>query len=93
MWLLKKALPSREEPDISLSIVNSEASLHLLYTSRVTRILLALFMLGAGLRVKVTLCHSYVALLMRSVVLYLHDVCAVHIRWKSVHGRSKLLVV
>ena len=25
LWLLKKALPSREEPDISLSIVNSKA--------------------------------------------------------------------
>ena len=23
LWLLKKALPSREEPDISLSILNS----------------------------------------------------------------------
>ena len=28
----KKALPSREEPDISLSIVDSKARLHLLYT-------------------------------------------------------------
>ena len=28
---LKKALPSREEPDISSSIVNSEARFHLLY--------------------------------------------------------------
>ena len=34
-WLLKKALPSREEPDISLSIVNSEAC------SRVLCIILA----------------------------------------------------
>ena len=25
LWLLKKALPSREEPDISLSIVNGKA--------------------------------------------------------------------
>ena len=25
LWLLKKALPSREEPDISLSILNSKA--------------------------------------------------------------------
>ena len=25
LWLLKKALPSREEPDISLSIMNSKA--------------------------------------------------------------------
>ena len=25
LWLLEKALPSREEPDISLSIVNSKA--------------------------------------------------------------------
>ena len=25
LWLLKKALPSREEPDISVSIVNSKA--------------------------------------------------------------------
>ena len=32
LWLLKKALPSREEPDISLSIVNSKARLHRLYT-------------------------------------------------------------
>ena len=32
LWFLKKASPSREEPDISLSIVNSEARLHLLYT-------------------------------------------------------------
>ena len=31
LWLLKKALPSREEPDISLSTVNSKARLHLLY--------------------------------------------------------------
>ena len=28
MWLLKKALPSREKPDISLSIMNSKARLH-----------------------------------------------------------------
>ena len=33
LWLLKKALPSREEPDISLSIVNSKAHIHQLYTS------------------------------------------------------------
>ena len=32
LWFLKKALPSREEPDISLSMVNSKARLHLLYT-------------------------------------------------------------
>ena len=32
LWLLKKDLPSREEPDISLSILNSKACLHLLYT-------------------------------------------------------------
>ena len=25
LWLLKKALPSRDEPDISLSILNSKA--------------------------------------------------------------------
>ena len=30
---------------------------------------------------------------MRSVIQHLHDVCAVHIRRSSVHGRSKLLVV
>ena len=29
LWLLKKALPSREEPDISLSFVNSQARFHL----------------------------------------------------------------
>ena len=28
LWLVKKALPSREEPDISLSIMNSKARLH-----------------------------------------------------------------
>ena len=33
---LEKALPSREELDISLSIVNSEAPLHLLYTCHYT---------------------------------------------------------
>ena len=33
LWFLKKALTSREEPDISLSIVNrKKARLHLLYT-------------------------------------------------------------
>ena len=32
LWFLKKALPSREEPDISLSMMNSKARLHLLYT-------------------------------------------------------------
>ena len=37
---LKKALTSREEPDISLSIVNSKARLTCLY-SCVTRIILA----------------------------------------------------
>ena len=29
MWLLSKALPSREEPDISLSIVNGKAYFHI----------------------------------------------------------------
>ena len=29
LWLLKKALPSREESDISLSFVNSKARFHL----------------------------------------------------------------
>ena len=28
LWLLKKALPSREEPDISLSILNSKARIY-----------------------------------------------------------------
>ena len=28
LWLVKKALPSREEPGISLSIMNSKARLH-----------------------------------------------------------------
>ena len=32
LWFLKNVLPSRDEPDISLSIVNSKARLHLLYT-------------------------------------------------------------
>ena len=30
---------------------------------------------------------------MHSVVRHLHDVCVIHIRQNSVHGRSKLLVV
>ena len=47
----------------------------------------------ARCRVKVALRHTYVALRMRSVVRHLHDGWAVHIRWKSMHGRSKLLVV
>ena len=72
MLLLKKALPSREEPDISLSIVSSEVRLHLLYT-RYGHII-------RGPRVKVALRRSYVALLMCSVVPHLHDICAVHIR-------------
>ena len=29
LWLLKKALPSREEPDISSSIVNSKARFYM----------------------------------------------------------------
>ena len=42
LWFLKKALPSREEPDISLSMVNSKARLHLLYTrARITRVISA----------------------------------------------------
>ena len=40
LWLLKKALPSREEPDISLSIVNSKACFDPLYTRADTRVLL-----------------------------------------------------
>ena len=32
LWLLKEALPSREESDISLSIINSKAHLHQLCT-------------------------------------------------------------
>ena len=59
--------------------------LHLLYT-RYGHII-------RGPRVKVALRRSYVALLMCSVVPHLHDICAVHIRWKSVHDHSKLLVV
>ena len=47
----------------------------------------------AWCRVKVALHHTYVALCMHSVVWHLYDGWAVHIRWKSVHGRSKLLVV
>ena len=40
LWLLKKALPSREEPNISVSIVNSKhtVALMLLY-SRFTRVI------------------------------------------------------
>ena len=47
----------------------------------------------ARCRVKVTLRHTNVALCMRSVVRHLYDGWAVHIRRKSMHGRSKLLVV
>ena len=39
MWFLKKALPSREEPDISLSIVNSKARLYLLIFAHYARII------------------------------------------------------
>ena len=39
LCFLKKALTSREEPDISLSTVNSKARLHLLYSSLLTRAL------------------------------------------------------
>ena len=35
LWLLKKALPSREEPDISLSIMNSKAHFHLARYARI----------------------------------------------------------
>ena len=54
--------------------------------------ILQAFMLGAGPRVKVALRHTYVALRMRSVVQHLYDGWAVHIRRKSMHGRSELLV-
>ena len=37
LWLLKKALPSREEPDISLSIMNSKARFHLACYARIIR--------------------------------------------------------
>ena len=35
LWLLKKALPSSEEPDISSSIVNSKAAFILIYNTRI----------------------------------------------------------
>ena len=38
LWLFKKALPSREEPDISLSILNSKARFYT--NARFTRALL-----------------------------------------------------
>lgn len=38
-------------------------------------------------------CVIHVVLRMRSVVRHLHDVYAVHIRWTSMHGRSKLLIM
>ena len=37
--------------------------------------------------------HTYVVLCMRTVVWHMHGVCAIHIRWNSVHGHLKLLVV
>ena len=47
----------------------------------------------ARCRVKVALRHTYVALRMRSAVQHLYDDWAIHIRRKSMHGRSKLLGV
>jgi len=44
-------------------------------------------------RVKVALHHSYIVLGMRKVVRDMHDVRTIHIRWNSVHGPPKLLVV
>ena len=41
LWFLKKALTSREEPVVSLSIVSSKARLHLALYSGVTRVILA----------------------------------------------------
>ena len=35
LWLLKKALPSREEPDIRLSIMNSKARFQLMRYARI----------------------------------------------------------
>ena len=58
-----------------------------------THVLKVLDIISTGCRVKVALCHIYVALHMHSVVRHLHDICAVHIRRKNVHGHSKLLVV
>jgi len=40
LWLLKKALPSKEDPDISLSIMNSKACFILTLYSRFTHALL-----------------------------------------------------
>ena len=47
----------------------------------------------ARCRVKVALRHTYIVLHMRRVVRHLQDICVVHIRWNSVHGHLKLLVV
>ena len=47
----------------------------------------------ARCRVKVALHHTYIVLHMRRVVRHLQDICVVHIRWNSVHGHPKLLVV
>ena len=43
--------------------------------------------------VKVALHHTYVVLYMHTVVWHMHDVCTILIRWNSVHGHLKLLVV
>ena len=51
------------------------------------------FVVHARCRVKVALHHTYIALCTGSVVQHLHDVCTVQIRWNSVHGCLKLLVV
>ena len=37
LWLVKKALPSREEPDISLSIMNSKIRFHLAHYTIISR--------------------------------------------------------
>ena len=44
---------------------------------------------------KVLLCHTtlYCTCIEKRVVWHLHDICVVHIRWNSVHGHPKLLVV
>ena len=36
LWLLKKEFPSREEPDISLSIMNSNTRFHLARYARIS---------------------------------------------------------
>ena len=57
------ALPSREEPDISLSIVDSKARLHL---SRITRVILAQSAIARSIHVSVIL---YVGILNASCLV------------------------